>query len=248
MKISKDEKEKVRKRIVEAAVKVIGQKGYHEATMSEIAKAAKIADATIYKYFPTKDRLLFAHTQIRQAEVLEKLKSIEDFNRYTLQEQLHTLIETELEVLERDRTFVKNTVNTLFMSGATTLFSETRESKQLFLAMAQDMVDAAVEAGEIQPPPFKSFLLELLWDFNVGILYYWLQDESKNYANTTQLIDKTLNLIVESLKAAIFAKVIDLVQFFVRQHLISRVTQPKGERNFDLEVFKRQFMKGAENA
>ncbi|MEQ1878449.1 MAG: TetR/AcrR family transcriptional regulator [Bdellovibrionia bacterium] len=247
MKISKDEKAKVRKRIVESAVHIIGKKGYQETTMSEIAKHAKIADATIYKYFPSKERLLFAHSQIRLEEVLERLKSIEDFNTYTLQEQIHTLIETELEVLEKDRAFVKNSVNMVFLSGATTMFRETRESKDLFLAMVQDMIDAAVEADEIQPPPFKSFLLELLWDFNVGILYYWIQDDSKNYANTTQLIDKSLSLMVESLKAAIFAKAIDLVQFFVRQHLLARVTAPKGERNFDLEVFKRQFMKGAEN-
>jgi len=48
-----------KKRIVDAAMRVFARKGFFEATVSEIAKEAKVSDATIYEYFPNKEKLLF---------------------------------------------------------------------------------------------------------------------------------------------------------------------------------------------
>ncbi len=46
--------------IIEAALKVFGEKGYHNATIAEIARAAGVSEATIYEYFGSKEDLLFA--------------------------------------------------------------------------------------------------------------------------------------------------------------------------------------------
>lgn len=47
-------------RIIDAALAVFGEKGYYNATMAEIAKAAGVSEATIYEYFGSKEDLLFA--------------------------------------------------------------------------------------------------------------------------------------------------------------------------------------------
>ncbi|WP_312888995.1 TetR/AcrR family transcriptional regulator [Desertibacillus haloalkaliphilus] len=44
--------------IIEAAVKVIAEKGYHQAQVSKIAKEAGVADGTIYLYFKNKEDIL----------------------------------------------------------------------------------------------------------------------------------------------------------------------------------------------
>ncbi|NLM36540.1 MAG: TetR/AcrR family transcriptional regulator [Firmicutes bacterium] len=44
-------------RILEAALAVFGQKGYHNATMAEIAEAAAVGKGTLYWYFPSKEKL-----------------------------------------------------------------------------------------------------------------------------------------------------------------------------------------------
>ncbi len=44
--------------IIEAAVVVIAQFGYHQAQVSKIAKEAKVADGTIYLYFENKEDIL----------------------------------------------------------------------------------------------------------------------------------------------------------------------------------------------
>jgi AcrR family transcriptional regulator len=46
--------------ILDAAVKVFAEKGYHRATIPDIAKEAKIAVGTIYNYFGKKEDLLLA--------------------------------------------------------------------------------------------------------------------------------------------------------------------------------------------
>ena len=43
-----------RKRIIEVATKIFAEKGYDGATISEIAKAAGVADGTIYEYYKSK--------------------------------------------------------------------------------------------------------------------------------------------------------------------------------------------------
>lgn len=47
-------------RIIDAALQVFGEKGYYNATISEIAREAGVSEATIYEYFGSKEDLLFA--------------------------------------------------------------------------------------------------------------------------------------------------------------------------------------------
>ncbi len=44
--------------IIEAAVKVIAENGYHGSQVSKIAKEANVADGTIYLYFKNKEHIL----------------------------------------------------------------------------------------------------------------------------------------------------------------------------------------------
>ncbi|HEY5531374.1 MAG TPA: TetR/AcrR family transcriptional regulator [Candidatus Anoxymicrobiaceae bacterium] len=46
--------------IIDAALKVFGEKGYYDATISDVARRAKVSEATIYEYFGSKEDLLFA--------------------------------------------------------------------------------------------------------------------------------------------------------------------------------------------
>lgn len=47
-------------RIIEAATHIFAQKGFQDATISEIAQEAQVSEATIYDHFQTKEGLLFA--------------------------------------------------------------------------------------------------------------------------------------------------------------------------------------------
>ncbi|MEW5912583.1 MAG: TetR/AcrR family transcriptional regulator [Thermodesulfobacteriota bacterium] len=46
--------------ILNSAEHIFAERGFHEATISEIAAGANVSDATIYEYFSSKEDLLFA--------------------------------------------------------------------------------------------------------------------------------------------------------------------------------------------
>ena len=248
MKISKSEKEKVHSRILQSAVHVISKKGFRDATMRDIAKHAKVGDATIYKYFATKEDLLTGYFRAKIEELIERISNVKDFNQYSFQEQLHLLLETNLEILEQDRDFVQVAYENVFSGNWLHAGISSRETKERFFEIADDLLTSAIEAEEIPEPPFKKFLYELYWEYTIGVTYYWLNDESEKHYNTTQLIDRSLDLIVACLKSGVLHKATDLAHFLVREHLLSRIksfttyNKPSGDRNLPFDLVKREFM------
>ncbi len=60
------------KLIIEAAVEVMAQNGFHRARVSEIARKAGVADGTIYLYFKNKEDLLISLFQEKMGQFIEK--------------------------------------------------------------------------------------------------------------------------------------------------------------------------------
>jgi TetR/AcrR family transcriptional regulator, fatty acid metabolism regulator protein len=65
--------------IIEAALKVFGEKGYYNATISEIARAAGVSEATIYEYFGSKEDLLFAIPDEITRDAVEMLDQMSSY-------------------------------------------------------------------------------------------------------------------------------------------------------------------------
>ncbi|UPK47408.1 TetR/AcrR family transcriptional regulator [Paenibacillus pabuli] len=64
-------REKRRLSIIEAAISIFTQQGFEKATMQEIAKAASLGVATVFRYFPKKEHLIVAAASyIVQSEVI----------------------------------------------------------------------------------------------------------------------------------------------------------------------------------
>lgn len=63
-----------RQRIVEAAIAVFAEKGFHSARVSDIARRAGVADGTIYLYFHNKDDLLLSIFEEKMELLLAELR------------------------------------------------------------------------------------------------------------------------------------------------------------------------------
>ena len=59
------------KQIIDAAVVVIAENGYHNAQVSKIAKQARVADGTIYLYFKNKEDVLISLFQEKMGQFVE---------------------------------------------------------------------------------------------------------------------------------------------------------------------------------
>lgn len=244
MKINAKDKQLTRIRLLEAAVDVITEKGFKSASMREIAKRAQVGDATIYNYFPSKEKLLYGYCEYVQQQVMEELKSISDFQEYSLHEQLQQLVETELRVWLPAREFLQQVFELTFAMPVAG-YNHLAETRGLFTEMVVDMLDAAIEAGEIPEQPYRELLPRLFWDYMSGILGYWLRDTSEGFANTTQVVDRSMELVANILQQGMVGKLLDLASFLFRTHIMGHVDSWKGiTEEPDLAAVKRRFMEG----
>jgi AcrR family transcriptional regulator len=63
-----------RKKILEAAATVFSQKGFHQATMDEIAKGAGVAKGTLYNNFASKSKLFAATVTEGMEEIIGEVE------------------------------------------------------------------------------------------------------------------------------------------------------------------------------
>lgn len=89
------------KQIVDAAVVVIAENGYHQAQVSKIAKQAGVADGTIYLYFKNKEDILISVFEEKMAVFVEKLEQILVRNIPAV-DKLGLMIESHFSLLASD--------------------------------------------------------------------------------------------------------------------------------------------------
>ena len=53
-------KEQTRRRITETAHRLFGERGFDGVTVAQVARAAEVAEATLFNYFPTKEDLFYS--------------------------------------------------------------------------------------------------------------------------------------------------------------------------------------------
>lgn len=222
MKISKKQKQKNRIKIINCAVDLISEKGFKSATMRGIAKKSLMGEATIYNYFPTKEAILYAYYEDHMVTCIQKLKEIDDFHTYTLQEQLQVLFNTSLIFFLMDREFVSQTFR-MVLFGNSQNWSKIKPIRETFLAAVNDMIEAAVQAGEIPDQVFQGLLGQFFMDAYIGIIHYWINDTSEEFSNTSILVDKGLDMACAFLQAGIANKAFDMLTFLFKNHILSRL-------------------------
>lgn len=90
------------KQIVDAAVTVIAENGYHQSQVSKIAKLAGVADGTIYLYFENKEDILISVFREKMGLFIEKMRAAIQ-TKETASEKLFVLIENHFNILSNDR-------------------------------------------------------------------------------------------------------------------------------------------------
>ena len=110
-----------RERILRAAVKVFARNGFHATRVSEVAKAAGVADGTIYLYFKSKDELLVSLFEDRVERLLAFMRDeLPKFD--SAPEKLRRVIEMQLGLLEGERDLAE--VITVILRQSTKLLKE----------------------------------------------------------------------------------------------------------------------------
>ncbi len=131
-----------RRHILEAAVEVFANAGFHKSRVSDVARAANVADGTIYLYFKSKDEILLSIFEEAMAEMIEaveeKLAPLDDPF-----EMLRTFTEFHMDRVERRRSVAKVLQVELRLSN-----TFMRQYKPTKLKQYLDIVGQIVEDGQ----------------------------------------------------------------------------------------------------
>jgi AcrR family transcriptional regulator len=222
MKTTRQQQDATRRQIVASAVELMTRQGFDGATMKDIARAAGIGDATIYKYFPTKDRIVLGYLDgVAQQALAETLRT-PGFGGYSLQEKLQRLTDAVLERLLADREFVAQ-VRTLARRSPLSMLAEPLAARQSLREAVTSFLEAAEANGEIEPCDFKGMAGSLYTDYLAGVVTYWLADTSDEFADTTQLVDLSLGLLVQALRGGLINRALELGGFVLRSQMARMV-------------------------
>lgn len=92
-----------RAQILEAAIQVFAEKGFHGATVRDVARTAGVADGTIYNYFKNKSDLLVAMVA-QMAELNQFSSQAAGLSGASTPEQLlYFILRNRFDLLERNR-------------------------------------------------------------------------------------------------------------------------------------------------
>ena len=68
-------KARTRRLIADTAARLFAERGYERVTVSEIARAAEVAEQTLYNYFPTKEQLVTDREQQIQQQLSDLIRA-----------------------------------------------------------------------------------------------------------------------------------------------------------------------------
>jgi AcrR family transcriptional regulator len=156
--INEDRDNKVeerRKQILDAALVMIAQKGYHGTTMDDIVKESKLSKGTLYWYFGSKKEIILA---LLERSLKNAITNIEAalVGQNTFSEQLHAIIAYATNVIDcppeegsRTREML---INTEFWRQAVIDPEVNAKLMEIYnwqTGLGQKLVSEAIARGEI---------------------------------------------------------------------------------------------------
>jgi TetR/AcrR family fatty acid metabolism transcriptional regulator len=160
-----------RERILDAAVAVFAKTGFHRARVADVAKAAGVADGTIYLYFDSKEDLLVKLFEDRVERLLTHLR-VELPKETTATGKLRRVIEVQLGILENERELAE--VLTIILRQSTKLMKDRAAPKfGEYIDSIADVVARGQKAGELRSDVSPHVVARAIFGALDGLAMTW---------------------------------------------------------------------------
>lgn len=165
------------KQIIDAAVIVIAENGYHQAQVSKIAKQAGVADGTIYLYFKNKEDILVSLFQEKMGNFIEKIEEEIELKQ-TAAEKLYSLIEKHFSLLSEDHHLAIVTQLELRQSNKE-LRLRINEVLKGYLNVVDKIITAGKETGEFKAELDTRIARQMIFGTIDETVTTWVMNEQK---------------------------------------------------------------------
>jgi len=173
-------------KILNAALALFRQEGFEAATMRDIAQKAGVATGAAYYYYPSKDSIVIdfyrrscAEMQPRIAAALAQARGLEA--------RLRELIGVKLVHFAPNRSVLR----ALLRNGAdpkhplSPFSPQTKEIRDIDVAWFERIL---VDCGVRVPRDLQPHLPGVLWFFQMGVILFWVIDDSPRQVRTMRLL------------------------------------------------------------
>jgi AcrR family transcriptional regulator len=188
------------RKILDAALDLFREEGFDQATMRAIAARAGVATGAAYYYFPSKDAIVLAfyersnsEMQPRIAAALESAKGFEA--------RLREVIRVKLDYFAPNRCVLR----ALLRNGAdprhplSPFGTETKAVRDIDLVW---LVKVIGDGGIRVPRDLEPELPGVLWLFQMGVIFFWVIDESPNQERAARLLELGSKVVTALLRVS----------------------------------------------
>ena len=180
-----------------AAERIFGQKGFQDTTISEIAKEAKISEASIYEYFSTKEGLLFS-VPTKYASELFKLI---EFHLKLIRgagNKLRSIIYLLLSSYE-ERPDNASIIMLILKHNKKFLNTEGHLEIKKALQIITQTIDEGIKTGEFKNDINVYLIRSIIIGTIEHLVINWLMTERPE--NLTDLADPLIDTILEGIQS-----------------------------------------------
>jgi len=185
-----------REAILSTALSLFRQRGLDNTTMRDIAQQAGVALGSAYYYYESKQAILQAYydqvQQLHHARVVEALSNKD----LSFEDRLKAAFHSKLDILHNDRKIL----GALFRYAGepshplSPLGPATRQHREQSMATFRLAL-----ANENLQDDIRAVLPSLLWAAHMGILLYFIYDDSPGQTRVRKLVDGALSLLTSML-------------------------------------------------
>jgi AcrR family transcriptional regulator len=192
--------EETRDRILDAALRLFRERGFEQTTMREVAVEAGVATGAAYYYYRSKEDLVMAFYLRTDEEAQDAFANVIASSK-ELKKRVRGLIEVKFAQFLEHRSLLA----ALLKAGV-----DPRARLSPFGKETKDVRDdniewfaRALDGSDVNAPKdIAADLPRLLWMYHMGLMYFWIIDESPGQRRTQRLIDATLDLLIQLLKVS----------------------------------------------
>jgi len=161
-----------RLRILDAAVRVFGRRGYHDAKIAEIAAAARVAEGTVYLYFRNKEHLFGTVFDEKMDELLARGRAIVA-SEASAAERLTRLVDLHLTFFAADRDLAS--LFQIELRRSARMLQRVIRSKLVdYFRLLGGVLKDGIASGEFRPQLSPRLAVRVLFGAADEIVSEWL--------------------------------------------------------------------------
>jgi AcrR family transcriptional regulator len=181
--------ERTREHLLDVCQAEFATRGFDACTMRQLADAAEMSAAAFYYYFRSKEEIVAAFYQRSLAAHLERAHALITPGA-ALADNLRRVITSRFAELANDRSMLR--VLRRYALETDHLASPFHRSHRAIRQASVDLfADMLGRSNDPVPAPLRREVAQALWLYHLGILGYWISDESPQQRRTHDLLDAT---------------------------------------------------------